>query len=121
MAPLFMAAGSKEEKVFTCLAKAFIVSPAARMSASVAVFQFLPASQRTGPSVSAESFVNLMCGLYDSSGTYLDSALIQSIDFRAESLTLLTPLAHPGAVAQIVFGSLRARPDGKELGELRLA
>ncbi|MDR3709398.1 MAG: Clp1/GlmU family protein [Capsulimonadaceae bacterium] len=67
----------------------------------------------------ARNYQLLLCGLLDSSGRFLDAGLLQDIDFRANRVTVLTPLRHSSPVTQITFGMLRARPDGKELGELR--
>ena len=70
--------------------------------------------------VLAESYTSLLCGLYDAGGRFLDAALIESIDFAVKTLAIRTPLARSGVIAQIAFGTLRARIDGKEIGELRV-
>ncbi|HEY3328892.1 MAG TPA: Clp1/GlmU family protein [Capsulimonadaceae bacterium] len=68
---------------------------------------------------STESYDHLLCGLYDTAGEYIAAALIQRIDFGTEAITLLTPLKHAAAIAQVVGGAVRVTPDGRELGEVR--
>ena len=69
--------------------------------------------------VPAQRFARLLVGLVAASGALLDIGLIERIDFSARTLTVLTPCTRPRAVAQVWFGFLRLRPDGRELGEVR--
>lgn len=69
--------------------------------------------------VAAQKFAHLLVGLVSSSGVLLDLGLIERIDFPRRTLTVLTRCRKPNAVAQAWFGSLRLRPDGREIGEVR--
>ena len=68
----------------------------------------------------SSSYHSLLVGLADSAGQYLESGLIESIDFASGRLYVLTPLKNAAPIAQIELGLLRCRRDGKELGELRV-
>lgn len=67
----------------------------------------------------AQKFARLLVGLVSASGVLLNIGLIERIDFSRRTLTVLTPCRKPNAVAQIWMGSLRLRPDGREIGEVR--
>ena len=67
----------------------------------------------------AQKFARLLVGLVSSSGVLLQLGLIERIDFPRRTVTVLTPCRKPNAVAQIWMGSLRLRPDGREIGEVR--
>ena len=69
--------------------------------------------------VAAQKFSPLLVGLIGVSGMLLGLGLIESLDFGRRTVSILTPCRKPRAVAQIWLGSLRLRPDGRELGELR--
>jgi polynucleotide 5'-hydroxyl-kinase GRC3/NOL9 len=67
----------------------------------------------------AQKFAGLLVGLVSSGGVLLGIGRIDRIDFSRRILTVLTPCRKPAAVAQIWFGSLRLRADGRENGEVR--
>ncbi|MGI4791717.1 MAG: Clp1/GlmU family protein [Janthinobacterium lividum] len=67
----------------------------------------------------AQKFAGLLVGLVSSSGVLLGIGRIDRIDFPRRTITVLTPCRKPGAVAQIWFGSLRLKADGRETGEVR--
>lgn len=74
---------------------------------------------RTVSVSAAQKFAGLLVGLVSASGQLLDIGRIDRIDFARRTLSVLTPCRKPGAVAQIWFGSLRLRADGRENGEGR--
>lgn len=74
---------------------------------------------RTVSVSAAQKFAGLLVGLVSGSGQLLGIGRIDRIDFERRTLTILTPCRKPGAVAQIWFGSLRLRADGRENGEVR--
>ena len=69
--------------------------------------------------VPAERFSGLLVGLIDDRGALLDIGLIARLDLARRTFTLHTPCRRPAAIAQIWCGSVRLRPDGLELGQLR--
>jgi len=66
----------------------------------------------------ADTYSALLCGLLDQHRKLLDVSLISKIDFAAGRITITTPLHHPAGIAQIAFGSVRLRPDGRLIGEV---
>ena len=67
----------------------------------------------------AQKFAGLLVGLVSGSGQFLGIGRIDRIDFSRRTLAVLTPCRKPAAVAQIWFGSLRLRTDGRENGEVK--
>ena len=67
----------------------------------------------------AQKFARLLVGLVSTNGVLLNIGLIERIDFPRRTLSILTPCRKPNAVAQVWMGSLRLRPDGREIGEVR--
>ncbi len=74
---------------------------------------------RTVSVSAAQKFAGLLVGLVAASGQLLGIGRIDRIDFSRRTLCVLTSCRKPGAVAQIWFGSLRLRADGRENGEVR--
>ena len=74
---------------------------------------------RTITVTAAQKFAGLLVGLVSGSGQLLGIGRIDRIDFSRRTLSVLTSCRKPGAVAQIWFGSLRLRADGRENGEVR--
>ncbi len=74
---------------------------------------------RTVSVSAAQKFAGLLVGLVSSGGLLLGIGRIDRIDFGRRTLTILTPCRKPGAVAQVWFGSLRLRADGRENGEVK--
>lgn len=74
---------------------------------------------RTVSVTAAQKFAGLLVGLVSGSGQLLGIGRIDRIDFSRRTLTVLTSCRKQGAVAQVWFGSLRLRADGRENGELR--
>ncbi|MBV9849355.1 MAG: hypothetical protein JO250_06685 [Armatimonadetes bacterium] len=69
--------------------------------------------------VPAERFAGLLVGLVSDRGALLDVGLIARLDFARRALTLHTPCRRPAAIAQVWCGSVRLRPDGLELGQIK--
>ncbi|MHB1000544.1 MAG: Clp1/GlmU family protein [Armatimonadota bacterium] len=69
--------------------------------------------------VPASRYLNLLVGLMDSHLDLLALGIIQRIDFRAQSMTVYTPMKTVTPVRSIRFGVLKIRPDGSEIGQLR--
>ncbi len=76
-------------------------------------------SVRTVSVTAAQKFAGLLVGLVSSGGVLLGVGRIDRIDFGRRTLTISTPCRKPGAVAQIWFGHLRLRADGRENGEVK--
>lgn len=74
---------------------------------------------RTVSVTAAQKFAGLLVGLVSGGGQLLGIGRIDRIDFGRRTLTVLAPCRKPAAVAQIWFGSLRLRADGRENGEVR--
>jgi len=74
---------------------------------------------RTVSVSAAQKFAGLLVGLVSGGGQLLGIGRIDRIDFARRTLTVLTACRKPGAVAQIWFGSLRLKADGRENGEVR--
>ncbi len=74
---------------------------------------------RTVSVTAAQKFAGLLVGLVSGGGQLLGIGRIDRIDFARRTLTVLTPCRKPAAVAQIWFGSLRLKADGRENGEVR--
>ncbi len=60
----------------------------------------------------------LLVGLTDYTGRTFGMGLIESLDFEARILTLLSPVHSVQPVRWVQLGYLRVLPDGTELGEL---
>jgi polynucleotide 5'-hydroxyl-kinase GRC3/NOL9 len=69
--------------------------------------------------VSASKYVNLLVGLIDDHLELLALGIIKSIDFRAGTISILTPLKSVSPVKSISFGDLKVRPNGSEIARLR--
>ncbi len=69
--------------------------------------------------VPAQKFAGLLVGLVSPQGALLDIGLIARLDPAHRVLTILTVCRRPAAIAQVWFGSVLLRPDGRELGSLR--
>ncbi len=63
-------------------------------------------------------YINLAVGLLDSHLELLSIGIVQGMDFRAGSVSVYTPLRSIAPVRSIVFGALKLRPDGTEIGRL---
>ncbi len=74
---------------------------------------------RTVSVTAAQKFAGLLVGLVSSGGQLLGIGRIDRIDFGRRTLTVVSACRKPGAVAQIWFGSLRLRADGRENGEVK--
>lgn len=59
----------------------------------------------------------LLLGLHDDRNRCLDMAIIRDMDFKEQTLRVVTPLRDVSAVRNISFGSLRVNPAGTELGQ----
>ena len=70
--------------------------------------------------VPAGRFGHLLVGLLDDCDEWFSLALIRYVDFHAQRLRLLAPPLHSRRACKIVFGSLRVRPDGTEIGRTDL-
>lgn len=68
--------------------------------------------------IPASHYARLLVGIVDPGGIHRGIGTIERIDFERRQLTVLTR-CHPGVAAQVWFGHLRVRPDGRELGDLR--
>ena len=64
-------------------------------------------------------YLNLLTGLLDSRLELLSLAIIRGIDFRAQTISVYTPLKSISPVRSIRLGVLKLRPDGTEIGRLR--
>lgn len=67
----------------------------------------------------ADKYINLVVGLLDSHLELLSLGIIREIDFRAETIDLLTPLRSISPVRAIQFGIIKIRPNGTQLAQLR--
>ena len=74
---------------------------------------------RTVSVSAAQKFAGLLVGLVSSGGGLLGIGRIERIDFGRRTLTVWSACRKPGAVAQVWFGSLRLRADGRENGEVK--
>ena len=74
---------------------------------------------RTIVTVPSSRYLNLLTGLLDSHLELLSLAIIQVVDFRAGTISLITPLRSLSPVKSIAFGTLKLRPDGIQIGRLR--
>ncbi|BCW96895.1 MAG: Clp1/GlmU family protein [Fimbriimonadales bacterium] len=63
------------------------------------------------------AYHNLLVGLVDYTGRCYGLGLIESLDYRARTLTLLSPVRSVNPVRWVQLGYLRVLPDGTELGE----
>ncbi len=63
-------------------------------------------------------FNDLLCGLIGPKGDLAEIGIIKSMDFERRRLEITTRLKHPSAVAKIVLGYLRIKPDGREIGQV---
>ena len=66
--------------------------------------------------VPAGRFGHLLVGLLDDGDEWLSLGLIRYVDFRGQQLRLLAPPLRSRRLCKVVFGSLRVRPDGSEIG-----
>jgi len=66
--------------------------------------------------VPAGRFSHLLVGLLDDCEEWLSLGIIRYVDFRRLRLRLLAPPLHSRRVCKVVFGSLKVRPDGSEVG-----
>lgn len=69
--------------------------------------------------VPASRYLNLAVGLMDKHLELLSLGIMRGIDFRAQTVSLFTPLRSTAPVRSICFGALKVRPDGTEIGRLR--
>lgn len=63
------------------------------------------------------AYQHLLVGLIDYTGRHFGIGLIESIDFKGRTLTVLSPVASTQPVRWVQLGYLRVLPDGTELGE----
>ncbi|MFN7018496.1 MAG: Clp1/GlmU family protein [Fimbriimonadales bacterium] len=63
------------------------------------------------------AYHNLLVGLIDYTGRCYGLGLIETLDYRARMLTVLTPVRSVQPVRWVQLGYLRILPDGTELGE----
>ncbi|GIV04833.1 MAG: polyhydroxyalkanoate depolymerase [Fimbriimonadales bacterium] len=63
------------------------------------------------------AYHNLLVGLIDYTGRCYGLGLIESLDYKARTITVLTPVRSVQPVRWIQLGYLRILPDGTELGE----
>jgi polynucleotide 5'-kinase involved in rRNA processing len=63
------------------------------------------------------AYHNLLVGLMDYTGRCYGLGLIESLDFKARTLGLLSPVRSVDPVRWVHLGYLRLLPDGTELGE----
>jgi len=63
------------------------------------------------------AYHNLLVGLIDYTGRCYGLGLIESLDYKARTLTVLTPVRSVQPVRWVQLGYLRILPDGTELGE----
>ena len=63
-----------------------------------------------------QSLRNVLVGLADSHGRHMAMGILENVDFRSERLDIRAPLRQSGAVRQVIFGALRVRADGVEVG-----
>lgn len=64
----------------------------------------------------AGRFSHLLVGLLDDGDEWLSLGLIRYVDFDGQQLRLLAPPLPRRRLSKVVFGSLRVRPDGSEIG-----
>jgi polynucleotide 5'-kinase involved in rRNA processing len=69
--------------------------------------------------VPASRYLNLVVGLLDSRLEVLSLGIVRGIDFRAQTISIHTPLRSTAPIRSIRFGVLKLRPDGTEIGRLR--
>ena len=69
--------------------------------------------------VPASRYSNLIAGVLDSHLELLSLAIVRGIDFRAQTVSLFSPIRSVAPVRSICFGVLKLRPDGTEIGRLR--
>jgi len=61
-------------------------------------------------------FGHLLVGLLDDGDEWLSLGLIRYVDFGGQQLRLLSLPLHSRRLCKVVFGSLKVRPDGSEIG-----
>ena len=69
--------------------------------------------------VPASRYLNLVVGLLGSHLELLSLGIVRGIDFRAQTISVFTPLRSIAPVRSVRFGVLKLRPDGTETGRLR--
>jgi polynucleotide 5'-hydroxyl-kinase GRC3/NOL9 len=69
--------------------------------------------------VPASRYQNVVVGLLDRHLELLALGIARGIDFRAQTISLLTPLRSMSPVRSMRFGVLKIRPDGTQIGRLR--
>lgn len=69
--------------------------------------------------IPAGRYYNLIVGLLDGRLELLSLGVVRGIDFRAQSLSVFTPLRSVARVRSVRFGVLKLRSDGTEIGRLR--
>jgi polynucleotide 5'-kinase involved in rRNA processing len=69
--------------------------------------------------VAAQDYANLVIGLTDENLETLALGIIRQIDFRAGTISVITPLKSAEPVRSIAFGELKVRQDGTEIGRLQ--
>ena len=69
--------------------------------------------------VPQSNYAYLVVGMIDREGAMCGIGVIESIDFQRRQLTVLSRCSSM-MVAQIRFGNYRARPNGREIGDVRV-
>lgn len=69
--------------------------------------------------VCGTDFTNLLIGLADSNGSTIDLGIIEAIDFKQRHVAVITPAKTVTPVGIVMFGSMRVKPDGTELGSVK--
>ena len=69
--------------------------------------------------IPANRYLNLVVGLLDNHMEVLSLGIVREIDFKAQVVTLFTPLRSLAPVKSLRFGVVKVRPDGAQVGRLR--
>ncbi|MEN6521779.1 MAG: Clp1/GlmU family protein [Armatimonadota bacterium] len=70
--------------------------------------------------VCGSDFTNLLVGLADANNNIIDLGIIEAIDFKQRHIAVVTPATTITPVRIVQFGYMRVRPDGIELGKIKL-
>lgn len=65
-------------------------------------------------------FSNVLVGLADANNNIIDLGIIEAIDFKQRHIAVITPTTTVTPVRIVQFGHMRVRPNGVELGKIKL-
>ncbi|MEN6371779.1 MAG: Clp1/GlmU family protein [Armatimonadota bacterium] len=70
--------------------------------------------------VCGSDFTNLLVGLADANNNIINLGIIEAIDFKQRHIAVITPATTVTPVRIVQFGYMQVRPDGVELGKIKL-